>query len=303
MNAPPVLLLIFNRPDCARMMLEALRTARPSRLFVAADGPRTGHPTDVERCAAARAVMADIDWPCQVTTLFHDTNVGLTRAVVSAVSWFFEHVESGIILEDDCVPVTQFFSFAGELLERYRDDVRVMHVSGLNMAPGTRFSPHSYFFVETGHIWGWATWRRAWRQYDESLGDWPAMRHEFGFTAPPLRRALGRKFASAWAGRKATWSRAWYYSMFRHDGLAIVPSTNLIENVGFGEAATHTKGGHHPLRHKASGDMTFPLVHPPDLSVNAAYTSLLARYHYGSYARRAGELAWSVADRLTGRAR
>jgi hypothetical protein len=124
------------------------------------------------------------------------------------------------------------------------------------------------------------------------------MRGGFGLTAPPLRRALGRKFASAYAGRKTTWSRVWYYTLFRHDGLAIVPSANLIENIGFGRDATHTTGDSHPLRRSMSAPMAFPLDHPKDRNTNVRYTQLLARYHYGSYARRVGELAWSLVDTI-----
>jgi hypothetical protein len=299
----PVLLLVFNRPAVARRLLDAVRAARPEQLFVAADGPRPDRPSDATLCASTRDVFTEIDWPCQVQTLYRDTNLGLTRAVISAITWFFDHVEAGVVLEDDCLPAPEFFRFAGELLEHYRDDAKVMHISGLNMAPEAAISPHSYFFTEVGHVWGWATWRRAWRLYDVTMADWPSMRSEFGPMAPPLRRALGRKFASAYAGRKITWSRVWYYTLVRHKGLAIIPSANLIENVGFGQDATHTTGDWHPLRRPVSNRMAFPLNHPPDQSTNRSYTQLLARYHYGSYARRASELAWSLVDVIRTRAR
>jgi hypothetical protein len=173
-----------------------------------------------------------------------------------------------------------------------------MHVSGLNMRPEERFSPYSYFFAGAGHIWGWATWRRAWRLFDVTLADWPSMRHEFGLAAPPLRRILGRKFASAYADRKSTWARSWYYTVLRHGGLAIIPAVNLIRNVGFGADATHTRGGRHPLKRDAWGRMEFPLEHPPYLLANARYERHLARYHKGSYLRRAGDLGWMLLDEL-----
>ena len=303
MHAPAVLLLVFNRPAVAGRLLEAVRAARPEQMFIAADGPRRDRPSDVALCASTRDVFTHIDWPCQVQTLYRDTNLGLMRAVISAITWFFDHVEAGVVLEDDCLPAPDFFRFAGELLEHYRDDARVMHISGLNMAPETAFSPYSYFFTEVGHVWGWATWRRAWRLYDVTMADWPRMRSKFGLTAPPLRRALGRKFASAYADRKITWSRVWYYTLFRHGGLAIVPSANLIENVGFGGDATHTTGDWHPLRRPVSAQIAFPLNHPQDRTTNVRYSQLLARYHYGSYARRASELAWSLVDTVTRGAR
>jgi hypothetical protein len=299
MNVPPVLLLVFNRPDVARRLLNAVSAVRPTQLFIAADGPRPDRPEDEVLCSQTRDVFRQINWPCQVHTLYRETNLGLTTAVISAISWFFDHVAAGIILEDDCLPAPGFFRFAGELLDRYDSDAQLMHISGLNMKPETRFSPNSYFFTPVGHIWGWATWRRAWRLYDVTMAEWPAIRHQFGFTAPPLRRALGRKFASAHAGRKATWSRAWYFTLLRHSGLAIIPSVNFIRNVGFGPDATHTTGSWHPLRLTESDNMTYPMVHPTDRATNTRYTRLLARYHYGSYARRASELAWTLVDTVT----
>ena len=298
MPAPPVLLLVFNRPDITSRLLDAVRVARPARLFVAADGPRPERPGDADLCRRTRALLAGIDWPCRLETLYRDTNLGLQAAVTTGISWFFEHVDSGAILEDDCLPAPDFLPFAAEVLARHAGEPRIMHVSGLNMRPAERFSPHSYFFAEVGHVWGWATWRRAWRLYDASMAAWPAMRRRFDVAAPPLRRVLGRKFASAHANRKRTWPRIWYYTMARHDGLAIIPSVNLIRNVGFGDDATHTRRRRHPLRLEATGRMAFPLDHPPDLAVNARYQRHLARYHAGSYARRASETMWSGIDML-----
>ena len=166
--------MVFNRPEVVRRLLSSVRARRPPRVFVAADGPRPDHGDDVERCAETRALIEQIDWPCAVTTLYRDTNLGLQSAVVSALDWFFEHVDTGIVLEDDCIPEPDFFPFAGAMLERYRDVPRVMHVSGLNMRPEETFGPGSYFFASVGHIWGWATWRRAWRRFDGSL-PWPTV--------------------------------------------------------------------------------------------------------------------------------
>lgn len=296
--SPPVLALVFNRPAVTRRLLAALRAGRPAQLFVSADGPRHGHPADRDRCRETRQLVGEVDWPCEVRTLFRERNAGLQAAVVSAIDWFFDHVSAGIVLEDDCLPSPDFFPFAGELLDRYAEASQVMHVSGLNMRPGDAFGCCSYGFASVGHIWGWATWRRAWRLYDPTLADWPAMRHEFGAGAPALRRALGRKFASAHAGRKFTWARAWYYAIVRHGGVAVIPAVNLVTNIGFGADATHTTGGHHPLRLDERGMLQFPLTHPRHLVTSTDYDRYLARYHRGSYRRRASDLGWSIIDRL-----
>jgi hypothetical protein len=295
MTSPPVLLLVFNRPEVAARLLDAVRAARPERLFIAADGPRPHRPDDVVRCEATRRVFDAIDWPCRVEKLFRDDNAGLDLAVISGISWFFTQVDAGVILEDDCLPAAEFFPYANELLERYAGNERVMHISGLNMRPDVAFTLHSYFFARAGHIWGWATWRRAWERFDREMPAWPAMRDAYTRSASPLQRALRRKFAAAYAGRKRTWARVWYYSVARHDGLAVVPSTNLVRNIGFDGDATNTQGGTHPLRIERTGRLTFPLDHPTDLTPNAAYERLLARYHRGSYLKRAREFAgWAV---------
>jgi hypothetical protein len=289
------LVLVFNRPEITLRLVDALRAAKPARLFVAADGPRPGHPTDGDLCRRTREAFAAIDWPCEVHMLFHDENLGPGGpAVIAGFDWFFEHVDAGIILEDDDLPAPEFLPFAAELLQRYADVPRVMHISGLNMRPHERVDPHSYFFAEVGHHWGWATWRRAWQLFDPTFRDWPEMRRAMGRGAPALRRALGRKCASAYAGRKRTWSRAWYYTMLRHHGLAVIPSVNMIENVGFGPDATNTKSRRHPLRVEVGGAMTFPLDHPEHMVPNARYERHLARYHSRTVRRRPAHWARSV---------
>jgi len=297
-TAPPVLLIVFNRPHVARRLLDSVRAARPDRLFIAADGPRPDRPDDRALCQETRRVFEGIDWPCEVHRLFHDVNLGLQPAVMAAIGWFFGAVEGGVIFEDDCLPAPEFFPFAGELLARFEADPRVMHISGLNMCPAERFSPDSYFFASAGHIWGWATWRRAWQLVDPSMREWPALRRSFNAATPELYRVLGRKFASAHARRKFTWARLWYYTLVSHAGLAAIPSVNLIQNVGFGPDATHTTTDRHPLRLEGAGRMRFPLMHPTEVTPNAAYDRHLVRYHLGSYARRAEDLSWAAIDAI-----
>lgn len=298
MSCPDVLVVLFNRPDVAARLIASLRPARPARLWVAADGPRRSHSTDIERCARTRAVLDQVDWPCEVTRLFHDRNLGLQRGMVEAIDWFFTDAESGIVLEDDCLPHPDYFRFAAEVLDRYRDAPRVMGVSALNMAPAKRFSPHSYFFASAGHLWGWATWRRAWEGYDGALREWPEIREAFLREPTPLRQALARKFDSARAGRKHTWARAWHYHVARHSGLVVVPSVNLVRNVGLGPRATHTTSRRHLLAGLPVSGLRFPLDHPDDLVPNADYDACLARFHTWSRRRRARELVRPVTRLL-----
>jgi hypothetical protein len=289
-----VLAVIFNRPDVVAQLVDSLRPARPARLFVAADGPRDTHPSDGDRCAAARAALDQVDWPCEITRRFHDHNLGLQPSMVGAIDWFFTHVEAGIILEDDCLAHPDFFSFAAEILERYDVDPRVMGVSALNMAPHERFGPHSYFFASAGHIWGWATWRRAWEGYDAQLSAWPHERAAFLAGATPLQRALARKFDAAYDGRKNTWARAWHHHVAVNSGLIVVPAVNLVRNVGLGPDATHTTSTRHSLQGLRVDGLPGPLNHPGEVAPNAAYDAHLTRFHTWPLRRRVRERATAL---------
>src|SRR5688572_20529443 len=163
----PVLFLIFNRPAVTKQVFEAIREMRPTRLYIAADGPRPAIPNELDNCRKAREAALAVDWECQVKTLFRDKNLGCGRGPSTAITWFFEHETEGIILEDDCMPSPSFFSYCAELLARYRDDTRIMHIAGTNLEkPQQRDQEHSYHFSNFTYCWGWATWRRAWKFHD-----------------------------------------------------------------------------------------------------------------------------------------
>jgi len=172
----PVLFLIFNRSDTTQLVFNEIRKAQPAQLFIAADGPRKDRPEDIENCRKVREIIRQVDWDCSVSTLFRDENLGCKRGVSSAIDWFFSHVDEGIILEDDCVPDPSFFPFCQELLERYRDDERIMVISGDNLQFGRRKSQYSYYFSRCFHLWGWATWKRAWDNYDIKMELWPKIK-------------------------------------------------------------------------------------------------------------------------------
>src|SRR5258707_6457605 len=162
-----VLLIIFNRPETTKLVFEAIRKAKPARLYIAADGPREDVASDIESCIAARKAVENIDGDCKVESRFSNQILNCGVAPSSAFTWFFQHEEEGIILEDDCLPSQSFFWFCQELLERYRHDSRVMHIGGNNFLNGwQKDSDYSYYFSRSGFIWGWATWRRAWEKFD-----------------------------------------------------------------------------------------------------------------------------------------
>jgi hypothetical protein len=233
-----VLLLVFNRPETTKAVMESLGRARPSRLYVAADGPRDAVHADLQRCEEARRLATAPSWECVLTTRLQVRNVGLNRHVSSALDWFFANEEQGIVLEDDCVPHMSFFRFCSELLEFHRDSTRVMHISGNNFQYGRHRGRASYYYSKYPFIWGWATWRRAWRKYD------------FRVIAPEL----------AWS----TWDGQWMTTLQRNEGLAVTPNANLVTNIGFGSGATHTKSIERYSALPALA-MEFPITHPREL--------------------------------------
>lgn len=265
-----VLLVVFNRPYTTRRVFEAIRQARPRRLYIAADGPRPGVETDVYNCAEVRKIADDVDWPCEVKKLYRETNLNCGRGPSSAFTWFFTHEEEGIILEDDCLPSPSFFRYCEELLIRYRHDTRVMHIGGNNFNKGWRNDKdYSYYFSSSGHIWGWATWRRAWNKFDFNMALYDKLRRKNFFTRyflNPLERMYRlRKFdlTVARQGRADWWDYQWDFARYVNSGLAIVPAVNLVRNIGFDENATHTGNTASSAANLVAQDIGFPLRHPP----------------------------------------
>lgn len=263
----PIALILFNRPDTTRRVFAEIARARPKKLFVIADGPRADHPADAEKCAAARAIVNDIDWPCEVLTNYSETNLGCKTRPATGISWLFRHVEEAIIFEDDCLPHPTFFPYCAELLERYRDDERVMMISGDNFQGGRRRTDYSYYFSRYAHTWGWATWRRAWRHFDVEIKLWPVLR-ETDWLLDILGDAEAVSywqaiFDSVSEGRiTKAWDYQWLFACWAQSGLAVTPEVNLVSNIGFGEGATHTVADTGVINLPLA-EMKFPLRHPP----------------------------------------
>ncbi|HKZ36423.1 MAG TPA: hypothetical protein VJ184_02155 [Chryseolinea sp.] len=265
-----VLLIIFNRAQTTKLVFEAIRKAKPPRLYVAADGPRASVESDLVKCKEARKIIDEVDWPCEVKTLFHDENLNCGKAPSTAMTWFFENEEEGIILEDDCLPSASFFTFCQELLERYREDTRVMHIGGNNFLDGwCSDSDYSYYFSKSGHIWGWATWRRAWKTFDFDILLYEKLKQN-GFFENFFLNAFEkfyrlRKFDKTVASRGTVdwWDYQWDFARYSHSGLAIVPHKNLVKNLGFGADATHTVNSKGKLTSLEAHELEFPLKHPP----------------------------------------
>jgi len=286
----PVLLLIFNRPDTTAEVFAAIREAKPERLYVAADGPRADREGEAERCAEARRIALEVDWRCEVRTLFRDENVGCRRAVSGAITWFFEYEEEGIILEDDCLPHPSFFPYCEALLERYRDDPKIMCITGNNFQADMKRWPYSYYYSIFNHCWGWASWRRAWQLYDGELKGFDPE------TAPYMLDNLCHVhgFGDHWAGildrvrngKIDSWAYIWTWSCFRHGGLTCTPKVNLVSNIGFGDGSTHTTASTSPLASMETFELTGPLRAPPERKPAETFDQYAAQNHFGIGKRR-----------------
>lgn len=233
----PVLLLIFNRADLAEKVFAMLQQAKPAKLFISADGPR--NLKEKEMCDASRAVTDYIDWPCEVYRNYYDKNLGCKHAVSSGITWFFEHVEAGIILEDDCLPSLSFFTFTSTLLERYKDDVEVGHIGGFNPLSIQDKSDANYYYLQGCTIWGWASWRRVWNLYNvnpvtSDLVKWKYFKGPFFFKLYILKKLY--KIA---LGRLNTWDFQYQYTLWKHDLCAILPKISHMQNIGFDNRSTH----------------------------------------------------------------
>jgi glycosyltransferase involved in cell wall biosynthesis len=260
----PVALLIFNRPDTTARVFEAVRQARPERLLIVADGPRPGVKGEAEKCAQARAVTEAVDWPCEVLREYSEPNLGCRLRVSSGIDWIFEQAEEAIILEDDCVPDPSFFGYCEELLERYRDDERVMHISGDNLGAGRR-GDAGYYFSRYPHIWGWASWRRAWAKYDVNVPAWASGDKDAylaGFERDAERNFWRQMWDEAASGRIGTWDFQWVFACIANGGLAINPNVNLVSNIGYGEGSTHTEEDPTGIGDLPTEPVELPLRHP-----------------------------------------
>lgn len=279
----PVVLLIFNRPDFTELVFRAIAQARPKRLFVFADGPR--NPGEIALCAQTRAVI-DVDWPCDLTMEVSEVNLGCRGRSTSAFDRVFAERETAIFFDDDCIPDPTFFRFCEEMLDRYRDDERVMSVTGANYLGRWKrgWRSPSYHFSHFGSPWGWASWRRAWDHFDNTMQAW-----KHPTTKNWLREVLGndemyefqaRRFDLVW-GDEHSWDVAWLFTKLLDAGLTIVPAVNLIRNIGClgGRSLPST----HAVSNMPTSPMTFPLRHPTAVAADRAYDLRHVRQIVGGF--------------------
>ena len=267
----PVIFIIFNRPDVTQRVFSAIAKARPKKLLVIADGTRTNYPDDKEKCKATRDIIETVNWDCEVIINYSKENMGCKNRVSSGLDWAFKQVEEAIILEDDCLPHPSFFRFCDELLKMYRNESHIAMISGDNFQFEKHVTKHSYYFSKYPHIWGWATWRHSWHNYEPDMKYWTELRHTNW-----LKNILPTKlsylywrhiFDSCFKNKTNSWAYPWTFSCWKHDKSTILPNVNLISNIGFNEDALHTTKKDKYADMKTS-QMNFPLSHPPNLTIN-----------------------------------
>ncbi len=285
----PVLFLVFNRPDTTRRVFQEIKAARPKRLYIAADGPRTGNSQDPARCAEVKKIVSDITWECEVKTAYSEENKGCKMAVSSAINWFFSQEEEGIVLEDDCLPAPSFFYFCDLLLEKYRSDNRIFCITGSNLQKTNQRGKASYYFSQLSNIWGWASWKRVWNLYDRDLSKYTeAAAGDFlqkNFQDPLLADHWFDIFRRLKAGKIDTWDQQFQFLTFFENGLCVTPNTNLISNIGFGTDATHTFEARDHNANQPLGEIK-NIVHPDHVVADKEADYFLFNLEFGLEEKR-----------------
>lgn len=267
----PILFIIFKRVDTTQRVFDRIREARPPRLYIAADGPRPNKEGEADQCIATRKVVENVDWPCEVHHLYRDKNLGCGEGVSSAITWFFEHEEEGIIIEDDILPHIDFFRYCDEMLEKYRNETRIKCICGSNAFYDDIEYQFSYYFSHYMMVWGWASWRRTWREYDKSLKSIPRKSFLREIKALPIKKGSKLKAIEIYDVMTSdkpidTWDYQLFISILHHNGLNIIPINNLCKNIGFGHVdAVHTIGESDKIEnHKV--ETCFPLKCPKKIT-------------------------------------
>lgn len=240
-----ILFICFNRPDHTKRVFEAIRAAKPSNLYICADGPRNDVDDDLHLCSQVREIVSVVDWDCTVHRNYQMQNLGCRVTVSNAIDEFFSMYEDGIILEDDCLPSESFFPFCQAMLERFRFNDKIMQINGTYYLDQTFPIRENYYFSKINSCWGWATWRRAWEKNDFNLSDYidskkdGMIKRYYGDSG--IARWMNFYFEDAFKPHCRVWSTAWAYSIMKHDGLCVNPTVNLVENIGFDD--TGVNGG------------------------------------------------------------
>lgn len=288
----PIVFIIFNRPDLTQKVFSEIAMVEPTKLFIIGDGPRIDKVGERNTVESTREIIQQVDWDCEVITNYSNVNLGCKKRISSGLDWVFKQVEEAIILEDDCLPEPTFFRFCQEMLEHYRHNKRISMISGSNFSSSYTRTDRSYHFSKYSMIWGWASWRDRWAEsYDVNLLDWPRIRDE-----KRLADMLGNKrevrywrkiFERLYCGEIDSWAYQWGFANLLGKRMSIVPKVNLISNIGCGENATHTTNSESRLANLERNPISFPVIHPNDISIDVYADKLVDEFHYrGTFLER-----------------
>ena len=271
----PILVIIFNRPDFAKKIFIVLSQLKPEKLYIISDGPRTLE--DEKNILQSRNIFKTITWNCEVKYNYSDINLGLRKIISGGITWAFQNEEKLIILEDDCIPHSDFFQFCEEILTKYQDDTRIMTINGCNLNPYlSQNNSELFFFSKYANSWGWATWKRAWKLFDSELVGLENKNSakNFAFNLPYRYRSKlywNYKLNEVKSSKINSWAYRWMFTLWLNNGLAIVPYSNLIQNIGNDKRSTNTKGNLHYLNISTSTLNTNKSKDPTSIIANSYY--------------------------------
>jgi hypothetical protein len=283
----PILLIIYNRSQEYLPQVTVLRKIQPKEIYIYADGPKNTE-VDKRMCDNARATLLNlIDWECNIATYFKENNSGCGKGPYEAISWFFSQIDAGIILEDDCIPSISFFHFCKELLIKYKNDTRVWQISGTNrLGKYEDESDYSYLFSNYPSEWGWATWKRAWINYDYKISLWKdqSVRRNLSqiYYKSTWRTKLFSIFEETYANNEniSWWDYQWLFTKNINSGLSIVPKINLVSNIGTGDNATHTTDAGNKFMNLEALELPDKLIHPNNIIADYVYDSRILDEHF-----------------------
>lgn len=295
----PILLITFNRPNHTRRVWDAIKKQQPKYMYVFQDGPREGNETDKEKCSAVRAIFDEpLDWDCKIKTFYSDVNLGCGKGPVTGISWFFENVEAGLIFEDDAVPHSDFFDYAAQLLDRYYNHAEIRAIGSMKIDKRQYGNSSYYFSMMNRNLCAWATWRRAWKDFDYYLDN---------VSIKELRKSLRKYSASSkeilyWSERlqeihsdrlnESSWDIQFLISIWLNKGMGICPNVNLSSNIGFDSEGTHTTNLDNPAANLETHPI-LPLTHPTKIKINR-----LSDFNYDKLYFQPVEYGWSGIKRF-----
>ena len=286
----PILIIVFNRPHLVQELFNEIKKQKPKELFVFCDGARKDKAEAKELLNKSQSIFnTQIDWDCKLKTYYLSENKGAGRAISTAIKWFFDNVEEGIILEEDCFPHKDFFPYCEELLERYRDNKQVMFIGGNNFQEREKDSS-SYYFSSYSHVWGWATWKETIKDYSFEIEN---------ISKKDFRKILKTYFGDSWHERQYwndrfnlikknkinSWDYQLLFNIWKQNGLSIIPKVNLVKNLGFDKSSLHCKNENDDLANLSIGNI-MPLTHPKTITINReADYFYFKKYNYKSSLR------------------